>query len=82
MRVWTGDNFIYRASIDLPTEPKYQGYVSKAVSAETVASIEWDKVQNKPEIPAKTSQLVNDSGYITSAEVKPSEDYEGYALNA
>ena len=82
VRVWTGENFIYRASIDLPTEPKYQGYVSKAVSAETVASIEWDRVQNKPEIPAKTSQLVNDSGYITSAEVKPSEDYEGYALNA
>ena len=25
---------------------------------------------------------MNDSGYITSAEVKPSEDYEGYALNA
>ena len=82
VRVWTGENFIYRASIDLPTEPKYQGYVSKAVSAETVASIEWDKVQNKPEIPAKTSELVNDSGYITSAEVKPSEEYEGYALNA
>ena len=82
VRVWTGENFIYRASIDLPTEPKYQGYVSKAVSADTVASIEWDKVVGKPEIPAKTSQLVNDSGYITSAEVKPSEDYEGYALNA
>ena len=82
VRVWTGENFIYRASIDLPTEPKYQGYVSKAVSAETVDSIEWDKVQNKPEIPTKTSNLTNDSGYITSAEVKPSEDYEGYALNA
>ena len=82
VRVWTGENFIYRATIDLPTEPKYQGYVSKAVSADSVASIEWDKVQNKPEIPAKTSQLDNDSGYITSADVKPSEDYEGYALNA
>lgn len=82
VRVWTGENFIYRAAIDMPTEPKYQGYVSKAVSADTVASIEWDKVQNKPEIPAKTSELVNDSGYITSADVKPSEDYEGYALNA
>lgn len=82
VRVWTGENFIYKASIDIPTEPKYQGYVSKAVSAETVASIEWDKVDGKPEIPSKTSQLVNDSGYITSAEVKPSEDYEGYALNA
>ena len=82
VRAWTVDNFIYKAAIDIPTEPKYQGYVSKAVSADSVASIEWDKVQNKPEIPAKTSQLVNDSGYITSAEVKPSEDYEGYALNA
>ena len=82
VRVWTGENFIYKAAIDLPTEPKYQGYVSKAVSADSVASIEWDKVQNKPEIPAKTSELVNDSGYITSAEVKPSKDYEGYAFNA
>ena len=82
VRVWTGENFIYKAAIDLPTEPKYQGYVSKAVSADTVASIEWNKVQNKPEIPAKTSELVNDSSYITSSEVKPSEDYEGYALNA
>ena len=82
VRVWTGENFIYRAAIDLPTEPKYQGYVSKAVSADSVASIEWDKVEGKPEIPAKTSQLVNDSGYITSAEVKPSENYEGYARNA
>lgn len=80
--MWTGDNFIYRASIDLPTEPKYQGYVSKAVSADSVARIDWDKVEGKPEIPAKTSELVNDSGYVTSAEVKPSEDYEGYALNA
>ena len=44
VREWTGENFIYRASIDLPTEPKYQGYVSKAVSADSVASIEWDKV--------------------------------------
>ena len=44
VRVWTGENFIYNTTIDLPTEPKYQGYVSKAVSAETVASIEWDKV--------------------------------------
>ena len=82
VRIWTGENFIYRAEIDLPTEPKYQGYVKNAVSADSVASIEWDRVQNKPEIPAKTSQLVNDSGYITSADVKPSEDYEGYALNA
>ena len=82
VRVWTGENFIYRATIDLPTEPKYQGYVSKAVSADSVASIEWDKVQSKPEIPAKTSQLENDSSYITSADVKPSEEYEGYALNA
>ena len=82
VRVWTGENFIYRAAIDLPTEPKYQGYVSKAVSADSVSRIEWDKVEGKPEIPAKTSQLENDSGYITSAEVEPSEEYEGYAFNA
>ena len=44
VRIWTGENFIYKAAIDIPTEPKYQGYVSKAVSADTVASIEWDKV--------------------------------------
>ena len=55
VKEWTNDTFIKSADIALPTEPKYQGYVSKAVSAETVASIEWDKVNGKPEIPSKTS---------------------------
>ena len=29
-------------------------------------SVDWSNVQNKPTIPTKTSQLTNDSGYITS----------------
>lgn len=28
--------------------------------------ITWDDIQNKPTIPTKTSQLTNDSGYLTS----------------
>lgn len=82
LSIWTEDNFIDNSQILLPTEPKYQGYVSRAVSAETVDSISWSKVADKPVIPSKTSQLENDSSYITSSQVAPSQAYQGYALNA
>lgn len=39
-----------------------------------------DAVEAK--IPTKTSQLTNDSGYITSLQVKPSEGWRGYADRA
>ena len=36
----------------------------------------------KEELPAKTSQLANDSGYVTSAEVMPSKVHLGFATSA
>ena len=36
----------------------------------------------KTDVPTKTSQLANDSGYITSAEVKPSGIRLGFAASA
>lgn len=82
LSIWTEDNFIENSQIALPTEPKYQGYVRNAVSAETAESIDWMNVAGKPEIPSRVSQLANDSSYITSSQVEPSQAYQGYALNA
>ena len=36
----------------------------------------------KTDVPTKTSNLTNDSGYITSAEVKPSGIHLGFAESA
>ena len=36
----------------------------------------------KSEVPTKTSQLADDSGYVTSAEVKPSQVNLGFAASA
>ena len=36
----------------------------------------------KTDVPTKTSQLANDSGYITSNEVKPSSIRPGFATSA
>ena len=36
----------------------------------------------KEEVPTKTSQLANDSGYVTSDEVKPSQIHLGFAESA
>lgn len=42
-------------------------------------SVDWSNVQNKPTIPTKTSQLTNDSGYITNI---PDEYITENELNA
>ena len=42
-------------------------------------SVDWSNVQNKPTIPTKTSQLTNDSGYITNI---PDEYITETELNA
>ena len=42
-------------------------------------SVDWSNVQNKPTIPTKTSQLTNDSGYITNV---PDEYITETELNA
>ena len=39
---------------------------SGGTSGGVADSVDWSNVQNKPTIPTKTSQLTNDSGYITS----------------
>lgn len=33
-------------------------------------------------IPSKNSQLENDSGYLTEAQIKPSDEFEGYAQDS
>lgn len=38
-------------------------------TAGTATSVPWSGVTDKPTIPTKTSQLTNDSGYLTSAPV-------------
>lgn len=42
---------------------------TNTISATGSVSIDWDKITNAPDIPTKTSQLVNDSGFITSNEL-------------
>ena len=44
-------------------------YANQAQSAEvatTAMSVEWSNVSGKPNIPTKTSELENDSGYLTT----------------
>lgn len=79
------ETYIKKDDILLPDEARYDGYVSNAVNAETAktaSSIAWDNISGKPEIPTKTSQLANDSSFVTSSQVRPSQDYDGYAYMA
>lgn len=52
---------------------------SGGASGGVADSVDWSNVQNKPTIPTKTSQLTNDSGYITSI---PDEYITETELNA
>ena len=45
---------------------------TKVKAAEAADSVEWTGVKNAPAIPTKTSELDNDSGYITDAAL---DDY-------
>lgn len=45
---------------------------TKVKTAETADSVEWTGVKNAPAIPTKTSELENDSGFITDAAL---DDY-------
>lgn len=40
-----------------------------ATNAQNAYSVDWSNVQNKPNIPTKTSELENDSEFITVDEV-------------
>lgn len=42
------------------------GVLSATGGGGVADSIDWSNVQNKPTIPSKTSELTNDSGFITS----------------
>ena len=52
---------------------------SGGTSGGVADSVDWSNVQNKPTIPTKTSQLTNDSGYITNI---PDEYITETELNA
>jgi hypothetical protein len=49
--------------------------VLSATGGGVAESIDWSNVQNKPTIPTKTSELQNDSGYLTEHQ-----DLSSYAL--
>ena len=53
--------------------------VLSATGGGVAESIDWSNVQNKPTIPSKTSDLINDSGYLTTI---PSEYITETELNA
>lgn len=42
---------------------------TNTISASGQISVDWNQITNKPEIPNKTSQLVNDSGYVTTVDI-------------
>ena len=57
--------------------------VLSATGGGVADSVEWSDVQNKPTIPSKTSDLINDSGYLTAIPTEYVTDDElntkGYA---
>ena len=67
------------AGIDGVNKKVASGGTSGGTSGGVADSVDWSNVQNKPTIPTKTSQLTNDSGYITSI---PDEYITEAELNA
>lgn len=65
-------------------------YIKSETSSASEISIALDRKQPTgdyaltSQLPTKTSELSNDSGYITSAQVEPSTAYgtTGYAANS
>ena len=58
-------------------------YANQAQSAEvatTAMNVEWSNVSGKPNIPTKTSELENDSGYITSVSWNDIQNRPNVAL--
>ena len=41
---------------------------TNTISATGEVAVDWNNISNRPNIPNKTSQLINDSGFITSNE--------------
>ena len=58
-------------------------YANKAKSAEvatTAMNVEWSNVSGKPNIPTKTSELENDSGYLTTVSWNDIQNRPNVAL--
>ena len=58
-------------------------YANQAVNAEvatTAMNVEWSNVSGKPNIPTKTSELDNDSGYLTSVSWNDIQNRPNVAL--
>lgn len=81
----TAREYVSKEELALPGDPAYKGYALSSVnalSAQKALEVDWAAIQDKPGIPAKTSELENDSGYLTETQIKPSDEFEGYAQNA
>ena len=63
-------NFIFGGSSGTATitAKEFNGNAKTATKASSADSVAWGNVSGKPTIPTKTSQLTNDSGYLTSEQ--------------
>ena len=59
----------------------YLGKTAKAESAKTADSVDWANVQSKPSIPANTSDLNNDSNFITATYLTDNKYVTSEALD-
>ena len=79
---WTTGDRITASKLN-KMEAAIDGVNKKVASGETgggvADSVDWSNVQNKPTIPTNTSQLTNDSGFITNV---PDEYITETELNA
>lgn len=56
----------YAKKTDIPAQPDLTPYAKSASLAAVATSGAYSDLTGKPTIPSKTSQLTNDSGYLTS----------------
>lgn len=61
-------------------ESIYANQAQSAKVATTAMNVEWSNVSGKPKIPTKTSELENDSGYITSVSWNDIQNRPNVAL--
>ena len=61
-------------------EAEYAKQAKSAEVATTAMNVEWSNVSGKPNIPTKTSELENDSGYLTSVSWNDIQNRPNVAL--